>query len=59
MILYESDNMHKHHPERSDFSEPLLLGADHQLSFLFSFRSTLNSELNPSNPGELAGQLPR
>ena len=31
MILYELDYMHKHRPEWRDYSEPLLLGADHQL----------------------------
>ena len=31
--------------------EPLIQGADHQLLLLYSFRSTLNSDFNPSTPG--------
>ena len=58
MILYESDYMHKHRPEWSDFSEPLLLGADHQLFFSSSFRSTLNSEFNPSTLGSWPASSP-
>ena len=51
MILYESDNMHKHRLERNDFSEPLLLGADHQLTPFPGFRSTLGSHLTLATQG--------
>ena len=58
MILYESDYKLKHRPEWRDFSEPLLLGADHQLFFSFSFRSTLNSQFNPSTLGSWPASSP-